>query len=302
MERKEAKKSMAAGHSTSEEALSPDLVAFGARLYQVRVKLGRTQPELAMDLKVKRQTVSSWEQGKTSPDVKTLLALKTLCSEKISLDLGELLGERHLDIGKTPLSFSIDLLSDIDRLGVRGVYPSRSDALIKFSTFLEEEKHTIYIVASSFMGLLRVAPEKISLLLKQKAGEVKDFRVLMTHPSFGELREGQEQRQSGSIELEIKESIRTLQGWGLQPGAIKFFQGAPTVFLLATAERMILNPYTYMTEAFKTMTLEVNKTQNTEDIFSQYMYHHFKRPWESDASVVHTDYQKGKPRSPRGDG
>ena len=40
---------------------------------------------------------------------------------------------------------------------------------------------------------------------------------------------------------------------------------APTVFMLFTPDRMLLNPYTYGAEAFKTFTLEVARTENSED-------------------------------------
>ncbi|MEE9233415.1 MAG: hypothetical protein V3U07_08140 [Nitrospirales bacterium] len=117
---------------------------------------------------------------------------------------------------------------------------------------------------------------------------MKEFKVLMTHPGFGEWRETQEGRAEGAIRLEIQESIQILtRDWKLEEENIHFYKGAPTVFLLFTPERMLLNPYTYQTEAFKTVTFEVEpsrayeKDVNPQDVYSQYVENHFRRPWKS---------------------
>jgi len=130
------------------------------------------------------------------------------------------------------------------------------------------------------MGVIRVAPQRVSLLLKQKAKTIK-WRILMTNPEVSELRERQEVRERGSIANEIRESVNTLtQDWGITRDSIRFYNGAPTVFLLFTPERMLLNPYSYQTEAFKTFTLEVARTQSSEDIYAQYLLNHFERSWQ----------------------
>ena len=49
--------------------------AIGTNLRRLRVRAGLTQDALAGMLHVTRQTVSSWEIGRTEPDLDTLLAL-----------------------------------------------------------------------------------------------------------------------------------------------------------------------------------------------------------------------------------
>ena len=259
---------------------------FGERLKELRVSLGYTQPELASKLGCKRQTIGSWEQGQTTPDIKALLQLQSIArAHERVVGLGELLGEIKIDSGETPLKFALRLLQQIDSAGIRGVYPNRGQALSAFIPFLEKEQKSICIVASSFLGV-RVTEERIISLLRRKVASVQDFKVLMTHPEICRWRETQEGRRPGIIYEEIRESFTTLLNWGVKQENIKFHRGAPTIFLIFTPDRMLANPYTYMTEAYKTVTLEVAPTGAEDDVYSQYFNHHFKRPWESNSVVA----------------
>jgi transcriptional regulator with XRE-family HTH domain len=264
---------------------------FGEQLKQTRIRLDFTQEELASRLGVKRQTLSSWESGTTTPDVQMLFRLKQLAKESKNqpIDLGDLLGENHWDVGRTPLSFAIGLLQMIDTLGIRNVYRNRTEALNGFYPFLEKESESIGIVCSSLMGLIRVGPQKVVQVLAQKARENVSYKILMTHPRVSKLREAQEIRKEGTIESEIWESIKVITDWGIPRESIRFYDGAPTVFLIFTPERMLLNAYPYATEAFKVFTLEVGRTEGTEDIYTQYLTNHFQRPWEGSNSSSISD-------------
>jgi transcriptional regulator with XRE-family HTH domain len=270
---------------------------FGEQLKQTRIRLDYTQEELASHLGVKRQTLSSWETGTTTPDVQMLFRLKKLAKESKNqpIDLGDLLGENHWDVGRTPLSFAIGLLQMIDTLGIRNVYRNRTEALNGFYPFLEKESESIGIVCSSLMGLIRVGSQKVAQVLMQKARENVSYKILMTHPRMSKLRETQETRKTGTIESEIWESIKVITDWGIPRESIRFYDGAPTVFLIFTPERMLLNPYTYQTEAFKTFTLEVGRTESSEDIYTQYLTNHFQRSWEgrNSTSISDADLKSG---------
>ena len=61
--------------------------AIGTNLRRLRVRAGLTQDALAGMLHVTRQTVSSWEIGRTEPDLDTLLAL----AEALPCDATELI-------------------------------------------------------------------------------------------------------------------------------------------------------------------------------------------------------------------
>jgi transcriptional regulator with XRE-family HTH domain len=267
-----------------------DLAAFGEKLRQARNTLNLSQEELSQFLGVKRQTLISWEQGRTSPGVEVLLKLKQAAKQQQKpVDLAALLGEVKRDFGKTPFEFPIDFLKKMETLGIRNAYLNRASALDDFAQVLQSEEDGITIVCSSFLGVLRVASQKVADLLKQKAKTV-EFQVMMTHLDLSEWREHQEGRQEEQIYDEIRESAHTLTSdWGIPKECIKLYRGAPTVFMLFTPERMLLNPYSYRSEAYKTFTLEVVKTGNHEDIYTQYFLNHFKRPWDSDSAVPSTE-------------
>ena len=275
---------MKSEHSVDDNNHEARLAEFGEKLRAIRQRLGLTQPQLADICGVKRQTISSWEGGKTSPDVKALYLLRDWCaSQDVPLDLGDLLGEKRVDWLNTPLGFTINLLQVIEQTGIRGVYPSRAEALAAFYPFIEQAV-AIYVTASSFLGIRAVAPERVSALLQEKAAKV-EFRILMTHPEVSEWREKQEGRRPGSIKIEIEETVETLKRWGVREDHIRFYRGAPTVFMIYTPTRMLLNPYTYETEAYRTLTLEVAPTGHPNDVFTQFRDNHFKKPWNRGVPV-----------------
>ena len=262
-------------------------VAVGAALRNSRLRWDLTQPDLAKICGVKRQTIYHWEQGKTTPDLPTLHRLKRWCKENDQpFDLGELLGERRVDWEETPFRFSINFLQASEQMGLRGVYPNRSRGLEAFLPFIEDAQ-SISVTASSFLGVRVVAPEPVPTTLRRKASEV-DFRVLMTHPMFSDLREKQEGRREGAIETEINETVDTLLDWGVPKDNIRYFRGAPTVFMIFTPSRMLINPYLYKTEAYRTLSLEFagpTSGLDTGDVYSQYRTNHFERPWTEGLSV-----------------
>lgn len=60
------------------------MITIGAQLSQARKQLHFTQQQVADDLHVARQTVSSWETGRSFPDIQSLLTLSRLYH--VSLD------------------------------------------------------------------------------------------------------------------------------------------------------------------------------------------------------------------------
>lgn len=68
--------------------------AVKTNLKRLRTERGLTQDQLAEKLNVVRQTVSSWETGKTTPDVETLTAI----AQALDADIAELIyGPRPAD-------------------------------------------------------------------------------------------------------------------------------------------------------------------------------------------------------------
>ncbi len=277
--------------SNDDSAIQESILAskgFGERLKDLRTKEGLSQPEVANLCKVKRQTVASWEQGSTTPDIRTLFLLKASLRQQFGLDIDllELVGEGKPGDGRAPVDIVVRLLQRINAMGVEDVHPNRSEALAAFCPFLEKEQKSICVVSSSFLGVTRVAPARVGEILQKKAAVLKkEFKVLLTHPDRSDLREKQESRTVGSIQKEIEESVQTLLGWGVDEDSIRFYHGTPTIFLMFTPDRMLANPYTYEAEAFKTVTFELAaaRTKGTQGIYEQYFEHHFSRPWHGNS-------------------
>jgi len=67
---------------------------------------------------------------------------------------------------------------------------------------------------------------------------------------------------------------------------VRFVLHTPTVFAIATKDVMLLNPYPYGTEAFRSFCVTVRKSSaiganraRERDIYEQYEHYHFGEPW-----------------------
>lgn len=81
---------------------------FGNYIKEQRNNLGLTQAEIAKELHVTRQTISNWEQGKSYPDLDTLVKISDIY--KVSIDFllkGDKNLKKDLDQGKAYNAFSI---------------------------------------------------------------------------------------------------------------------------------------------------------------------------------------------------
>jgi len=66
---------------------------------------------------------------------------------------------------------------------------------------------------------------------------------------------------------------------------LKLYKGSPTCFLMATTERMIINPYPYQIEAYRSFCLELVSTESIQSIYNSYLVNHFKKPWEGEIAT-----------------
>lgn len=209
------------------------------------------------------------------------------------------------------------LVGNCARLGLVNVYLTRADALSDFVDHLEEElkeaasaaasstsvrpapmestpKARLWIVSSSMKGILELAAGRFDGAgLLTWAGELAakdllDVRILMTHPLYANLRASQELRLVDAIPEEIKEALRFLQECQVPVEGVRLVCATPTVFAIATRVEMLLNPYPYSAEAFRSFTVRVRKVHLApsdrhaaihRDIFEQYEHRHFEIPW-----------------------
>lgn len=217
------------------------------------------------------------------------------------------------------------LVGNCARLGLVNVYLTRPDALSDFADHLEEElkeaasaaasaagptsseftpKARLWIVSSSMKGIRETAAGRfdgagvLTWAGELAAKDLLDMRVLMTHPRYANLRASQELRLVGAIPEEIKETLAFLKSCKVPVDRVRLVRATPTVFAVATRVEMLLNPYPYSAEAFRSFTLRVRKVHLApsdrhsaihRDIFEQYEYRHFEIPWQQGMGLT-SDY------------
>jgi hypothetical protein len=188
------------------------------------------------------------------------------------------------------------LFSAASKLGLDNVHLTRGLALTYFTWFLEAETQRagrgesarVWVVATSIKGLLEATSEHFDgqRLMERIAGCGCDLRIMMTDPKVADFRGEQEHRAEGEIPNDIIMNIAYLKRIGVKKDSIRFYSGTPTVFAIATSDRMLLNPYPYQTQAFRCFSIVVHKTLNPDaDIYHQYLRYHFEEPWQNTKEI-----------------
>jgi hypothetical protein len=150
---------------------------------------------------------------------------------------------------------------------------------------LNREK-SIVVVGSSLKGIWDNPhfAEKLTTLIEHGRKTNCNFSFLLTHPHYSRYREGQESREKDDIAKEILHAISWLSVRGIGREHVKLYKGTPTCFLIATTDRMLINPYPYQIEAYRCFCLEVVPTDSTHSIYNSYWVNHFRKPWEGEIS------------------
>lgn len=223
----------------------------------------------------------------------------------------DILESTREQLGQVTSQFNnfVPLFSSCRALGLENVYLTRSDALRDFSEYIKSElakaelakdadgaddtdHGRLWFVSSSMKGFIEAAAAEFDgrMLLEQAAkladSNRLDLKILMTHPEHGNDRAAQEGRGEGDIPNEIYANLAILKVMGFRREAVRFVRRTPTVFAIATTEVMLLNPYPYGTEAFRSFCMTVRKTPSIDanrarsrNIYEQYEHFHFEAPW-----------------------
>ena len=186
------------------------------------------------------------------------------------------------------LRIATSFLTRSKELGLSMVYENRNQALEPFLAHLAEYVNRpgagtkeIAFVASSLKGLIEDNPQysdQMAKIIQQSQGRCR-IRFLLTHPEYAKLRETQEDRPPGAIVMEILHAIDWLERRGVPLENIRVYKGEPTCFMIASTERMLLNPYPYEREASRNFSLIVENTESERSLFYNYWTHHYYRPW-----------------------
>jgi len=175
------------------------------------------------------------------------------------------------------------LFNASEREGLEMVYANRMDALREFAPYIVDEKEKVVIVGSSLLGLLLFIAGFEDMVRQEPA----KFRFVLTHPTSSRKREGPEGRDPGVIQGEILEGLHKLREWGVPLENIQLYKGSPTVFMIATSQHMLLNPYPYGTEAYRCFCLQVSSQGS---IFDEYYEKHYKKIWDSKWTATCSDF------------
>jgi hypothetical protein len=181
-------------------------------------------------------------------------------------------------------------------LGLENVHLTRGIALTQFAWFLDAEilkaekgeSAYVWIVSSSIKGFLEATSQHFdgSRMMERIAGSKANLRIMMTDPAVADLRAKQERRADGEIPKEVEMNLAYLKRIGVKRECVRYYSGTPTVFAIATSDRMLLNPYPYQTEAFRCFSVIIHKTLNPDgDIYHQYLRYHFLEPWERTTEI-----------------
>lgn len=227
-------------------------------------------------------------------------ALREQLSENIAASISKLrddITETAGGIKNSMLEANL-ILRDYKNLGVLRIFSTRADAFNQFSGYINDEikrakndeKALLWFVCTDFKGFLNIATNEFNPEeLIRSAAAVQDklrLRILIADPEYSVARSG-----GGESEDRIRENARTLldklHEYGVDSRAIRQYAFKPTVFAIATSRHMLLNPYPNEDQGHRCMTIVVNKTapkgasQNTRDVYSQYMEGHFGKTWDA---------------------
>lgn len=182
-------------------------------------------------------------------------------------------------------------LLHIDKVGLIAAFPRRNDAFkIIENAILSEEKH-IYLVGTSFRGLIWPGPGEDRIrnaISKRIKASDCEIRFLLTHPAFAHLRQALEciqRKETFSVAQEILETVKILQKLGLPHENIRFIRATPTMFGIMTSNIMMLNPYPYEIQAVASATLIFDSKNGENEVYNAFRRSHFEGVWEDNRNV-----------------
>jgi hypothetical protein len=245
-----------------------------------------------------RETVEATIRERLQQDMKQLNSTVGVGMEKVATKVNDGVTQIERDMQRlSPLFFAAG------KLGLENVHLNRNLALDQFAWFLDaeiqksqrNEPARVWIVSSSIKGFLEATSEHFDgrKMMAQLTQGKCDIRIMMTDPKVADLRAKQERRKDGEIPMEVQMNLAYLKRIGVRRESVRFYSGTPTVFAVATTDRMLLNPYPYQREAFRCFSMIVQQTNNPEaDIYTQYLRYHFEEPWQRTMEILADEWEK----------
>ena len=193
---------------------------------------------------------------------------------------------QKLDEEQKKVEDLIKRLTHISQVGLFAAFPQRKYAFPYIADAISSEEKEIYIVGTSFRGLLwpSIGEEKLMKSLSEKIinSECK-VRFLLTHPAFAHLRqslEGIQRREEFHIAQEILDTLLIFKRAGVEHKDVRFVKGTPTIFGIKTSKYMLINPYPSQRQAFKSLTLLIDSDNGENQVYQAFDHAHFQGVWD----------------------
>ena len=193
------------------------------------------------------------------------------------------------------------LFAASQKIGIEAAYENRREALKPVvengseynvrsfvSRFKKERK--LIVVGSSLLGL-RMYVQNLEEILRYRTKRGYETKFMLTHPCFSRIREHQEGRYEGQIRKEIEKTALILEDCGLDlRECVRFYRGTPTCFVVITSDAMLINPYPYQIEGFRTFCLEVRRLP--QPAISRVLVNRYQREISIPQQVDRDRYQR----------
>lgn len=227
----------------------------------------------------------------------------------VSLEAARALQKPLNDLEKSVSQIrQIHHLSDV---GVVGVFPNRTSAMVRFRGEIEREDKLIDFVGTSLRGIIDPAGEnedKRSLheLFHQKRNNGVKIRALLMHPAYGEFRERVENRERAAVAKDIQGTLKYLLDFPftqidekevvnnssplnknklLETSDLRLYPGVITAFAIFTSRSMLVNISTLHGPVYDNVTMIVEDTPDPNSLFKRFRANHFETPWSSEKSI-----------------
>lgn len=150
------------------------MTSVGENIKNIRKKNNITQEELAEKLSVTRQAVSSWENGKTEPDIKTLSSIADIFDTSTDVLINRIPGEKNILLRintRLLLSSTLLVLSIVSILVILSLEPiiaTQQIPLVNIPLFLNQTFKAFCSIGGIFSALLFVSMFKNTVIKNVK--------------------------------------------------------------------------------------------------------------------------------------
>ncbi len=187
------------------------------------------------------------------------------------------------------------LLSKIQTAGISDVYRNRLEGTSRVIESLVEESSQFFAVGTSLKGLIGVAFDEedeyteIWKAIKEALQRKVKINLLLTNPAMAHYRSRQEGRPEGEIEAEIIENLIYLIMYKMENPKladnlkIKLYDGAPSLFMMGTTRKMLINPYPNYTTACSSFSFLI---EGGSPIYAAYYHSHYRAAWLDSRSTM----------------